>query len=153
MPPVTVREAREADLPRVLELYRQLTLGPGDYDRQPEAAGSREAFAEMGRTPGFHLLVAEENGEVRGSVVLVIVPNFSYRNRPWAVIENVVVDKAHRGRGIGSRLLERAADVAREAGCYKAVLTSNKKRPEAHRFYQRLGYVQTHEAFHLRFDD
>ena len=100
MPPVTVREAREADLPRLIELYRQLTLGPGDYDRQPEAAGSREAFAEMGRTPGFHLLVAEDNGAVQGSVVLAILPNFSYRNRPWAVIENVVVDEGHRRRGI-----------------------------------------------------
>ncbi len=153
MPPVTVREAREADLPRVLELYEQLTLGPGDCDRQPDPAGSREAFAAMERTPGFHQLVAEEDGEVRGSVVLVVVPNFSYRNRPWAVIENVVVDEAHRRRGIGAVLMERAAEIAREAGCYKVVLTSNKKRPEAHRFYGRLGYIQTHEAFHLRFGD
>jgi len=65
----------------------------------------------------------------------------------------VVVDEAHRRRGIGAGLMERAAAIAREAGCYKVVLTSNKKRPEAHTFYRRLGYQQTHEAFHLRFDN
>ncbi len=153
MPPFIVREATAADLPRVLELYGQLSLGPDDYDRPPDPAGSREAFDAMGQTPGFHLLVAEEDGAVQGTLVLAVLPNFSYRNRPWAVIENVVVDEAHRNRGIGAALMEQAAAIAREAGCYKVVLTSNKKRPEAHKFYTRLGYIQTHEAFHLRFED
>ena len=153
MPPaVTVREATEADLPRVLELYRQLALGPDDTKRLPDPAGSGEALAAMGRQPGFHLLVAEEDGIVQGSLVLAVMPNFSYRNRPWGVIENVVVDEAERNRGIGSAMMERAAQIAREAGCYKVLLTSNKRRPEAHRFYERLGYHRTHEAFHLRFD-
>jgi GNAT superfamily N-acetyltransferase len=64
----------------------------------------------------------------------------------------VVVDEAVRNRGIGSVMMTRAAELAKEAGCYKVLLTSNKQRPEAHRFYERLGYTRTHEAFHLRFD-
>jgi ribosomal protein S18 acetylase RimI-like enzyme len=149
---VTVREAAEADVPRVLELYGQLSLGPDDYDRGPDPSGSRETFSAMQRQPGFHLLVAEEDGAVQGTVVLAVMPNFSYRNRPWAVIENLVVDATQRGRGIGAVLMTRAAEIAREAGCYKVLLASNKQRPEAHHFYRRLGYTQTHEAFHLRLD-
>jgi ribosomal protein S18 acetylase RimI-like enzyme len=153
MPPVTVREAREADLPRVLELYRQLSLGPGDDAPPVDLAASRAMFAEMAKQPGYHLLVAEEDGAVQGTVTIVILPGFARNNRRWAVVEYVVVDAARRSRGIGAALMERAAAMAREAGCYKVMLCSNKQRPDAHRFYRRLGYRQTHEAFHLRFED
>ena len=153
MASVVVREAGETDVPRVLELYAQLTLGPDDVRRLPDPARGRQTFEEMSRQPGFHLLVAETDGTVQGSIVLVIVPNFSYRNRPFAVIENVIVDGEHRRHGIGAALMAQAAAVARDAGCYKVMLSSNRQRPEAHRFYGRLGYVQTHEAFHLRFED
>ena len=152
MSSLTVREAREADVPRVLELYRQLSLGPEDSSREPDPVGSREAFTAMAAHPGYHLLVAEEDGTVLGSAVVVVLPGFTHGNRPWAVVEYVVVDGAARGRGIGRALMERAADLARQAGCYKLMLNSNKQRPDAHRFYKSLGYEQTHEAFHRYFD-
>ena len=56
---------------------------------------------------------------------------------------------AARGERHGESLIEQAVAEARRAGCYKVSLTSNKRRSEAHRFYERLGFVQTHEAFRI----
>lgn len=75
------------------------------------------------------------------------MPNLSHQGRPWAQVENVVVDERERGSGYGERLLRYALDAARAAGCYKLVLTSNKQRAAAHRFYTRIGFRATHEGF------
>jgi GNAT superfamily N-acetyltransferase len=61
----------------------------------------------------------------------------------------MVVDEAHRGQRIGEDLVRHAESLARAAGCYKLTLTSNKRRTDAHRFYERLGFARTHEAFRI----
>ena len=52
-----------------------------------------------------------------------------------------------RGRGLGEQLLAVAVNAAREAGCCRIQLTSNLERPNAHRFYERLGFVPSHVGF------
>ena len=59
------------------------------------------------------------------------------------------MDEPARGQRLGEALIEQAIAEARQAGCYKVSLTSNKRRRGAHRFYERLGFVQTHEAFRI----
>ena len=148
-----IREAVEADIPRLLELYAQLALDPTEaYYSQLEPEFNRRAFTEMAATPGIHLLVAEDDGVVTGTCMLVILPGLSRGISRWAVVEYVVVDEKLRSRGIGQALMDHAAKMAEDAGCYKVMLCSNKKRPDAHRFYQRIGYEQTHEAFHRYFN-
>jgi len=75
----------------------------------------------------------------------------SHVGRPHAMVEDVVVDSAHRGNGYGEALMRHAVDLARDAGCYKLVLTSNKARDDAHRFYRRIGFDATHEGFRIDF--
>ena len=58
-----------------------------------------------------------------------------------AEIESVHVHPDHRGTGVGGALLRDAIDRARGLGCYRVQLTSNVARPDAHRFYERLGFV------------
>jgi GNAT superfamily N-acetyltransferase len=65
------------------------------------------------------------------------------------MVENVVVDAAERGSGLGELLMRHALEEARRAGCYKLALTSNKRRAGAHRFYQRLGFHASHEGFRI----
>lgn len=98
---------------------------------------------------GQRVLVAEDAGRIAGALVLAIIENITRRGTPYAIIENVVVDEAVRGRRLGEALIERAITEARRAGCYKVSLTSNKRRLDAHRFYERLGFAQTHEAFRI----
>jgi GNAT superfamily N-acetyltransferase len=141
----TVRQASEADIPRILELYEVLTGERHDLTQHETAP----LFAEISAMPGHELLVAEEEGVVVGSMVLLIVPNLSHGALPWAMVENLVVDPAHRRRGIGRLLMDYARERAREAGCYKIQLLSNTKRKEAHRFYKKLGFKTSAYGFRL----
>jgi GNAT superfamily N-acetyltransferase len=148
-----VREATEADLERLVELLAQLSL-----DQQRETLESplpdsyRAAFAAIAADQRQTLLVAEDDGRIVGSCVVAIVPNLTHQGRPYAIVENVVVDASLRGAGYGELLMRNAIDRARAAGCYKIGLTSNKRRPDAHRFYQRLGFRAAHEGFRLDLD-
>ena len=143
-----IREATEADIPRILELYRQLAMDPAELEPvRAELEFSRKAFREMAAREGYHLLVAEENREVVGTTVLVILPGLTHGISHWGVVEFMVVDETHRSRGIGLALIDHAAGIAQGAGCYKIMLGSNKKHTDAHRFYRRAGYEATHEGF------
>jgi N-acetylglutamate synthase-like GNAT family acetyltransferase len=147
-----VRDATQPDLPRIVELLAQLSPDtPREDLRQPLAESYRTAFREIEADRKQRLLVAEANGRVVGTAALIIVPNLSHQGRPYAIVENVVVDEAQRGGGYGELLMRHAMEAARQAGCYKLVLTSNKRRSDAHRFYERLGFRATHEGFRMDF--
>jgi GNAT superfamily N-acetyltransferase len=64
-------------------------------------------------------------------------------------LENVHVAAALRSRGIGRLMLEWAIERARLQGCARVQLTTNKLRKDAHRFYERLGFVASHEGMKL----
>lgn len=148
----TVRAATENDIPRILELYEeQLVIGVAEAEKQqsPSADNYRQVFSMIEALPGCELVVAEEQGEVIGTLMFVIVPNLSHRSLPWAVVENMVVDSKHRRKGIGRLLMDYVLTGAKEAGCYKVQLMSNKSREEAHRFYESIGYKASAEGFRL----
>jgi GNAT superfamily N-acetyltransferase len=145
-----VRHATEADLPRIVELLALLALDePREELGPPLPEAYRRAFQQIQADPNQRLLVAEAGGRVVGTASLLIVPNLSHRGRPYAIVENVVVDAAERGGGHGELLLRHAMEEARRAGCYKLSLTSNKRRKDAHRFYERLGFRATHEGYRV----
>ena len=147
-----VREARERDLDPLLGLYSE--LAEGDAARAPaERDVSREVFLAILRDPSRHLCVVSLGDDVVGAAELIVVPNLTHRTRPWAVIENVIVSNALRGRGAGTAILEHLVDLARASGCYKVQLHSGKQRANAHRLYEKLGFESLAEGFKLYFDD
>ena len=147
----SIRDATEEDLPRIVELLAQLSVESPREDLGPPLPDAyRRAFRDVLADPKQRQLVLEDGGRIVGLTTLIIVPNLSHQGRPWAQVENVVVDQEQRSAGFGEQLMRTAIDLAREAGCYKLVLTSNKGRADAHRFYSRLGFRATHEGF--RFD-
>jgi GNAT superfamily N-acetyltransferase len=145
-----VRAATEQDIPRILELYRQLSFHPEEY-RRPSLEDCHRIFIEMGTVPGYHLLVAEEDGEIIGTAVLAVLPGMAHGVSPFAVLEYVVVDEKWRGRGIGRLLMDYCLDQAKEAGCYKIMLTSDNRREDAHAFYRSLGFEASAHGFRLYF--
>lgn len=150
--PALIRRATESDLPRLVEMYQQLSLDdPREDIGPPLPPVYAETFRTIDADPKQYLLVAELDGRVVGSLVLIIVPNLSHKGTPWAEIENMVVDETVRGQRIGETLVQHAVDIARDAGCYKLTLTSNMRRTEAHRFYERMGFLTTHRAFRMTF--
>ena len=145
---MNVRRATEADLPRLIELMAQLHPDEPEAEDPSRVEDYATVLARM-TAQGQRVLVAEDDGRIAGTLVLAIVENLTHKGTPYAIIENVIVDEAARGKRHGEALIEQAAEEARQAGCYKVSLTSNKRRSEAHRFYERLGFVQTHEAFRI----
>jgi GNAT superfamily N-acetyltransferase len=80
---------------------------------------------------------------------LTFIAGISRTGASRRLVEAVGVDRGLRGQGIGRRLMEHAHERGRARGCVLAQLTSDKQRPEAHRFYRSLGYEQSHEGFKL----
>ncbi len=136
MPEVTIRDANAGDVDALLRLLRQLD----PPDEAPDAPTARAAIDAVTRQPGMRLVVAEVGGAVVGALMMAILPNLSHHGMPWCQMENLVVDEAHRGRGIGRALMEWCEEAAREAGCYKLQFQSRNHRRISHRFYRRIGY-------------
>jgi GNAT superfamily N-acetyltransferase len=146
-----VRRARAADLPALGRLYAELHLD--DYrDLKPSPARLRKAFRALVRDRDHHILVAERDGEIVGTLHLLIFRHLGHGLRPAAIVENVVVSGAHRSQGIGETMLGEAARIARANRCYKLALTTNVARKRAHRFYERLGWRRTHYGYSLGLD-
>ena len=137
---VSIREARDADLPAVLALYAQPGMDDGQVLTHDEARAIWQQFA---RYPNYRLFVAEDTGgEIVATYALLVMHNLAHRGTPSAIAEDVVVSPTHQGRGIGRALMAHALAQAREAGCYKLALSSNAKRESAHAFYRSLGFQQ-----------
>jgi GNAT superfamily N-acetyltransferase len=145
-----VRAVARHDLGRLVELLSQLSLGQRREDLStPIHPAYHSALEAVLGDERQTILVAEWEGRVAGMACLIIVPNLSHVGRPYAMIEDVVVDAGLRGRGIGDALMQRAIEMAKEAGCYKLSLTSNLARTDAHRFYERVGFKATHVGYRL----
>ena len=75
--------------------------------------------------------------------------NLAHLGTPSAVIEDVPVDPALQGRGIGREMMQFALELAAANGCYKATLSSNLKRGRAHSFYESLGFERHGYSFRI----
>ena len=132
--PVTIEEAREVT-PALVEAFARMIPQLSSSSPPPGAA----ELDEMVGAPGTHVLVAVEDGEILGSLTLVIF-RIPTGMRAW--IEDVVVDDAARGKGVGEAINRFALDLARREGCKTVDLTSRPSREAANRLYQRIGFVQ-----------
>jgi GNAT superfamily N-acetyltransferase len=145
---ILIRRARKSDLPLLQALYDQLHLKTYLSMRVPPAKFGF-AFNRISRSRNHSILVAETAGRVIGTCHLIIVPHLGHALKPFAVVENVVVDAKSRSAGVGERLMEAATEIARHHRCYKMALTTNVARLRAHSFYERLGWKRTHFGYSL----
>ena len=109
-----------------------------------------EAFERVASDPRQHLVMARLDGKPAGTLQLMIIHGLARRGAIRAQIESVRVHRGMRGRGLGSELIRWAIEAAREAGAGIVQLTSDASRTEAHRFYERLGFVNSHAGFKLQ---
>ncbi|MBP7149524.1 MAG: GNAT family N-acetyltransferase [Acidobacteria bacterium] len=149
---LALRRAVAADVPRLARLLAELGAEGSPDDLATNEPRYRSAFAEIDADARQHLVVAELDGRIVGTLVLIIIPNLTFAGRRVAQVENVVVDPAHRGEGIGTALLLWAMGEARRQGCYRLQLTTRLERTRARRLYARLGFVASHEGLKYRVD-
>ncbi|ONG55960.1 hypothetical protein BKE38_07295, partial [Pseudoroseomonas deserti] len=118
---------------------------PEDSRPSPDAAA---AALRAGEASGLvTVLVAELEGQVAATCTLVVVPNLTRGTRPWAVVENVVTDAAHRRQGLGRKVLQAALDRAWAAECYKVMLATGSQRDGTILFYEAAGFVRGQNTF------
>jgi GNAT superfamily N-acetyltransferase len=132
-----MRQALSADIPAVLALYAQPGLDDG---KVLDVDTAQQVFTQFARYPNYRLFVAIKDSAVVGSYALLIMHNLAHCGTPSAIAEDVVVAPASQGQGIGRRMMTHALSEARSAGCYKLALSSNRKRTQAHAFYESLGF-------------
>lgn len=148
MSDILVREARLDDLEAIIRLHEEDELGShGDAWNLETKPGYEEAFQAIARSPENMLFVAVDGDEVIGTFQLTFIPNLTGRGATRVKVESVKVKAARRSGGIGARMMAFAEDYARTNGVAAMELTSNKTRKDAHRFYERLGFSQSHEGF------
>ncbi len=149
--PVVLRRARAADLPAIVDLIAADQLGAArDGIRTPaDLAAYQQAFRGIDADPAQLLIVAESGPDIVATMQLSFIPGLSRRGALRAQIEAVRVREAYRSRGLGAAILGWAIDEARLRGCALVQLTTDKSRTSAHRFYERLGFVASHEGMKL----
>lgn len=134
---VIIRPATEADAAFVHNMMCQLETMEFDYP------SFLPRFSRQLHNPNYTCLIAESEGSPAGVINLKIEAHL-HHECPTAEICELVVDARARGGGIGTKLVQRALRIAREAGCEVLELSSNGSRTDAHRLYERLGLSKTH---------
>ena len=150
-PPVVLRRAVADDLCAIVDLIAADQLGAtrDGVRTSDDLAAYLTAFRAVDRDPAQLLVVAEAGHGVVGTMQLSFIPGLARRGALRAQIEAARVHPDYRGRGLGAAMFTWAIDEARRRGCALVQLTTDKSRPAAHRFYERLGFVASHEGMKL----
>jgi ribosomal protein S18 acetylase RimI-like enzyme len=148
-----IRPARREDVPAIVALLAVDALGRTREDpSDPLPASYWQAFDDLAKQSGNFQLVAERGGSLVGCLQLTIIPGLSRRGTKRGLVEAVRVSTACRGLGIGERLVRHAIEIARAEGCGLVQLTTDTSRADAHRFYERLGFVASHVGMKFALD-
>jgi GNAT superfamily N-acetyltransferase len=151
---VVLRRAAAGDLSAIVGLLAADQLGAARDGIRDDAdlQAYRRAFAAIDRDPAHVLLVAQAGDRVVATMQLSFLPGLGRRGALRAQIEAVRVHQDFRRGGLGQAMLTWAIDEARRRGCALVQLTTDKSRTSAHRFYERLGLVASHEGMKLTLD-
>jgi len=149
---VTIRPASRDDVPVIVAMLADDPLGAAREDLGDRLTYDA-AYDRVVADPAQHLVVAERDGRVVGTLQLTVIPGLSRRGATRSVIEGVRVSRDERGTGLGTELVTWAVEESRRLGCTLVQLTSDASRTDARRFYERLGFVASHIGFKLALDD
>ena len=147
------RPATGTDVPFIVKMLAHDKLGAQREDyREPLPEAYYQAFDKIDRDENQELTVIEnEAGEVIGTLQLTFIPYLTYQGGVRAQIEAVRVREDQRGMGLGEELFLWAIERARTKGAHLLQLTTDKQRPDAKRFYEKLGFKASHEGMKLHF--
>jgi ribosomal protein S18 acetylase RimI-like enzyme len=146
---ITFRAARAADLCAIVALLADDEIGRLREDPGPPPAPQySSAFQAIEKDPNQFLAVAvDAQDRVLGTLQITFLPGLSRKGAWRGQIESVRIAKSHRGTGLGKDFFDWAVGQCRARGCSLVQLTTDKSRPEAHRFYEKLGFVASHIGY------
>lgn len=138
---VEIGRAGENDIPGLVGLLNLLFSQEAEFtpDREAQKRGLRRIISD----PSLGFILA---GKIDGRIVAMVNVLFTVSTalgERVALLEDMVVAEEHRGTGLGSTLLERAMDEARESGCRRITLLTDADNEKGQRFYRRHGFVRS----------
>ncbi|MEM1050293.1 MAG: GNAT family N-acetyltransferase [Pseudomonadota bacterium] len=147
---ITIRRAGYSDLPAIVDLLADDDIGRLREDPgRPLADAYLSAFQAIDADPNQLLAVAVDGDRIVGTLQISFLPGLSRKGSWRGQIEAVRIASGSRGTGIGRHMIEWAFDRCRERQCRLVQLTTDKRRPDALRFYERLNFKATHEGLKL----
>jgi len=131
-----IREIEKSDLPELMEIYTYL------HDSAiPAINNETEAlWCKIMNDPNHHIVVGITDNRIISTCVLMIIPNLTHNQRPYALIENVITHPAYRNQGHATQILEYVKSLAVDNGCYKIMLMTGSKKDTTLNFYEHAGY-------------
>ena len=138
-----IQPVTSKDLPLLNQLYTEI-----DEESPLSLPHVEQIFEQIKQSPNYQIYIAWLKGEAVGTFSLLFIPMILHDSKS-ALIDAVVVTSTYRHQGIGKAMMQEALKLSREAGCYKAMLSSNLKRTVAHQFYESLGFKQQGWSFSL----
>lgn len=145
------RKANREDIPFIVKMLADDKLGKKRErfsDPLPDIYYS--AFEKIQKDENQELIVIDdgENGII-GTLQLSFIQYLTYQGGIRAQIEAVRIREDQRGKGIGETVFRWAINRSKERGAHVLQLTTDKKRPEAVHFYEKLGFIASHEGMKL----
>ena len=151
---LTLRRAQTEDLPALMQLLSDdpISASRGDHGGGTDAEPYLLALEDIVADPGNDLLLVEApDATAVATLQLTRIPGLARRGSTRLLIEAVRVASGHRSAGIGSAIMHWVIETAAPAlGTSLIQLTSDASRADAHRFYERLGFVGSHLGFKYR---
>ena len=145
------RIATVDDLYKIVEMLADDELGRvRERFETPLPDSYVRAFEAIDSDPNNELIVSCLNEAIVGVLQLTFTPYITHQGSWRATIEGVRTASSVRGEGMGSQLIRWAIERAKERGCHMVQLTTDKKRDDALRFYERLGFTATHEGLKMK---
>lgn len=152
---LTIRRSVAGDVAGIITIVN--AGGPDGKPRKvlpdPLPPTYADTFQTINSDSNQWLMVAEFDGQLVGTFHLTYITYLAGEGRADAQIEAIHVRESHRGQGIGSAMLQWVIDQARERNCRRVQLTTDKQRSDAHKLYQRQGFVFSHEGAKLYLGD
>lgn len=148
------REATKNNLLQIVEMIADDELGKTRENYQiPLPVEYLNAFEKINSDENQELIVVEnEDLEIIGTLQLSFIQYLTYLGGIKAQIEAVRIRNDKRGLGIGKIMFEWAINRAKERKAHLLQLTTDKKRPKAIKFYEKLGFKQSHEGMKMHFN-
>lgn len=142
---LTLREATSSDYESIVSLMQQ--LNPDDPIL--EKSTGQDILNTILESEGLTIFIADIGSETVATCYLNVIPNMTRGGQYYALIENVVTDKAHQRKGIGVRLLKHVIATAFDQGCYKVMLLTGRDT-QVHSFYENCGLEKNSKTAFVR---
>lgn len=147
-----IRKATETDLLCIIDMLINDDLGSKRESLSEESLSKyKRAFSEIQHDKNAEILVLEINNQVVATAQVNYLAYLTYQGGKRAQIEAVRVHKDYRGKKYGEYLIKEIIARAKKNDCHMVQLTTDKLREKAIKFYEKLGFVATHEGMKLKF--